>query len=292
MVETDGAVIPLWYTGQCPKLDGEIVVLAPMGTDASLMGVDIATGNVAWKAPNPRGWKMSHASVSEMTVDGVRMYVYPALGGVMGVKADEPRRGEILWTTDAWKPSVQAPSTVDLGGGRLLVTAGYGSGSAVLRVANGNGEEISIPEAQRHGDGEWKAVVEQSLDRTVFGSEQQTPVLWDGLIYGVQPADGGAAKRELVALDATSMGRLWNSGADDRFGLGPYLLVNGTYMLLLSDDGTLTLAEVGRTGYRRVTRRRLFEEGRDAWGPMAFIGGKLLVRDERTLLCVDLHQKP
>jgi outer membrane protein assembly factor BamB len=277
---TDGTTVPLWYAGQCPLIDGNtnaVVVLAPCGPQASLIGVDLASGDVLWSAPNPGGWKMSHGSVAIMEVEGVRMYVYAALGGVLGVKADEPGRGALLWTSDAWKPSVQSPTPLPLADGGVLLTAGYGAGGMLLQVAQDAASTTG-----------WAVRVVRPLDRRDFGSEQQTPILRDGIVYGVMPADGGAARRELVAMrpDGT---RLWASGADDRFGLGPYLLVDGRRMLLLADDGVLTMADVGVGGYRRLARAKLLHS-RDAWGPMAFVDGRLLLRDDRTLICVDLRK--
>lgn len=275
---SDGTTVPLWYAGQCPLIERGVVVLAPCGPQVSLMGVDVATGDVLWSAPNPGGWGMSHGSVAVMEADGVRMYVYAALGGVLGVKAEEPGRGTLLWRSDAWKPAVQAPTPLPLDGGRVLLAAGYGVGGMILKVERDTTSETG-----------WAARVDRTFERREFGSEQQTPVLHEGIVYGVMPADGGAARRELVAMRSVDGTRLWASGGDDRFGLGPYLLIDGRRMLLLADDGVLTMAEVGSDGYRRLARAKLLQH-RDAWGPMAFVGGRLLLRDDRTLICVDLRK--
>lgn len=276
----DGTTVPLWYAGQCPLVDGTVVVLAPCGPEVSLAGFDLHSGERLWTAPNPGGWTMSHGSVAVMEVEGTRMYVYAALGGVLGVCADGPGRGTLLWRTEAWKPSVQAPTPLPLGNGRVLLCAGYGVGATLLRIERD-------PSAATG----WRAFEERRLERREFGSEQQTPILAEDVVYGIMPPDGGAARRELVAFRAPDATRLWTSGPDDRFGLGPYLLVNGNRMLVLSDDGVLTLASVGPAGYRRLARAKLLQ-GRDAWGPMALVGGRLLLRDDRTLLCVDLRKSP
>ena len=77
---------------------------------------------------------MSHSSIVPMTFAGRRIYVYTALGGMIGVAADGEDAGTVLWETDEWTHSVVAPSPVILEGGRILVTAGYGVGSALFRV--------------------------------------------------------------------------------------------------------------------------------------------------------------
>ncbi|MCB1078876.1 MAG: PQQ-binding-like beta-propeller repeat protein, partial [Verrucomicrobiae bacterium] len=75
MVAEYGTEVPLWYTGQCPLLDGNTVVLAP-GGKALMIGVDCETGKVLWETPNPNGWKMSHSSIIPMTLAGKKTYVY------------------------------------------------------------------------------------------------------------------------------------------------------------------------------------------------------------------------
>ena len=50
LVREFGAEVPLWYTGQCPFIDGSLAVIAP-GGDALLVAVDCETGRVVWETP-------------------------------------------------------------------------------------------------------------------------------------------------------------------------------------------------------------------------------------------------
>ena len=152
-----------------------------------MIGVDAASGEVLWETPNPRGWKMSHASVVPMTLAGRRVYVYPALGGIVGVAADGADAGAVLWETDEWSHSVVAPSPIALDGERFLVTAGYGVGSAIFRVAGARAAR-------------WRATLERRFARTEFAAEQQTPLLAAGLVCTVMPKDGGALREQFVCM--------------------------------------------------------------------------------------------
>jgi len=75
LVRDYGATVPLWYTAQCPLIDGEIAVLAPAGR-LLMMGIDCKTGEIIWEVPNPDGWRMSHSSIMPMKFNGHRAYVY------------------------------------------------------------------------------------------------------------------------------------------------------------------------------------------------------------------------
>ena len=267
--------VPLWYAGQCPLIEDGVAVIAIGGETVLMAGIDCATGETIWETPNPGGWQMSHASIAMATFQGVRQYVYAALGGIAGVAAEGATRGTLLWTVTSFAPSVVAPTPVPLPGNRFLQTAGYGSGSALFEVG-------------RTESGGWTAHLLEQIDRRTFACEQQTPVFRDGLLFTVLPSDAAEHRQELTCM--TPEGAvLWHSGPQDRFGLGPFLGVGDDLMLLMNDAGVLTLARATTTGYTRLARQAMFDEGRDAWGPMAMVDGFLLIRDSTRLMCVDLR---
>ena len=98
LVREHKATVPQWYTGQCPLLDQDRLILAPCG-DSLLIAVDQRTGSVIWKTPNPRRWAMTHVSIVPMDIGGRRTYVYCGSGGVAGIAADD---GSLLWDTTVW----------------------------------------------------------------------------------------------------------------------------------------------------------------------------------------------
>jgi hypothetical protein len=76
----------------------------------------------------------------------------------------------------------------------------------------------------------------------------------------------------------------------ERFGLGPFLRADDQ-MFLLDDDGTLSLIRASTRGYERLARARVLQ-GREAWGPMALVDGRLLLRDFEELICLDVRATP
>jgi len=275
LVSRFGTQVPLWWAGQCPLLDAGEAVLAPAGREALLIGVDVACGAVKWQTPNPDGWSMSHASVMVITAEGQRQFVYAALGGITGVAADGPERGRLLWRTSAFAPSVVAPSPVPLPGGRFFMTAGYGSGGAMFRVARSNDA--------------WQASILFRTDRRTFGCEQQTPVFRNDMLFTVLPGDAGEHRQEFAAMDLEGHA-CWTSGPTSRFGLGPYLAIGSDRFLLLDDSGVLSLMAADRNGCRLLARADVMSgKGRDAWGPMALVDGLLLLRDSTRLYCLDVR---
>jgi len=259
-----GTKVPPWYAGQCPLIDAGKAILAPGGPDALLLAVDCATGKVIWKTPNPRRWGMTHSSIMPMELAGQRMYVYCATGGVVGVSADD---GRVLWQYDDWKVRIaNVPSPLVLPGGRVLLTGGYNAGALMLQVRR-QGQGFAAKELYR-------------LGYRVFGSAQQSPIYYKGFIYGI-PQDG-----QLVCLDPAGTVR-WRSGSEHTFGLGPFLIAD-ELIFVLDDDGVLTLAEARPDGYRQLARAKVLP-GPEAWGPMALVNGRLLLRDLHRMVCLDVR---
>ena len=52
-------------------------------------------------------------------------------------------------------------------------------------------------------------------------------------------------------------------------------------------DGLLTLAEASPRSYRRLGQSQVLH-GHEAWGPMAMAAGRLIVRDFKTMACLNV----
>jgi outer membrane protein assembly factor BamB len=271
-----GTEVPLWYTGQCPLIDDTVAVIAPAG-NALMIGVDCATGTVLWKTPNPDGWKMSHSSVIPGNFHGRKVYLYCAIGGIAGIAADGDNRGNVLFSSNAFNKSVIAPSPVILGDNRIFVTAGYGAGSMLFRVTRKNGE-YSMNVEKEYGV------------KKGFASEQQTPVYYNGYLYGIMPKDAGELRNQLVCVHPNTPDKVeWSSGKERRFGLGPYLVADGK-IFVFNEDGELTVVEATHRRFTKFGSVQLMD-GIDAWAPLALTEGLLLVRDAKKMLCVNIREK-
>ncbi len=270
LVRDYGTEVPLWYTGQCPLIDGSTAVIAP-GGKYLLMGVDCATGRVVWQTPNPANWQMSHSSVMPMKFYGEKFYVYCSTSGMAGVAAGGKDQGKILWQTGEWKNSFIVPSPVQVSDNRIFVTAGYGAGSRMFQIEKKAGK-FSINSLY-------------SLTKEVFACEQQTPIYYKGYLFSILPKDAGPLKQQAACLHPD--GRLaWTSGKENRFGLGPYLIADKK-LFILDDKGVLTLAKASVKGYIKLAEAKVLN-GRDSWGPMALVRGRLLLRDSKRLVCLDV----
>jgi outer membrane protein assembly factor BamB len=262
LVREYGTTVPQWYAGQCPFIDGTRVILAPGGPDVLMMAVELATGEVVWKTPNPRRWAMTHSSIVRADLAGTPTLVYCGSRGVAGVS---PETGEILWDTDAFKIGIATvPTPVPVGDSRVFFCGGYNAGSLMLRV-------------ERTAAGALVPKVLFRLGPETFGAAQQTPVFYKGHLYGVRPDE------QLVCLDLEGEVR-WTSGSGETFGLGPFLVADDL-IYALDDDGHLSLVRAVPDRFELLARARVLD-GPDAWGPMALASGRLIARDLRRMVCL------
>ena len=270
-----GTEIPFWYTGQCPLIDKDMLVLAPAGKDTLMIGVDIKSGKTLWATPNDIGYKMSHSSVMPITIAGTPTYVYAGVGGVCGVSAEEGNYGKLLWSANKWQPSVLAPSPLQIAQNQIFLVAGYGAGGALLQV-------------DKQG-ASWNATIKDSYKANEgMSSEQQTPINYKGTLITILPKDGGGMRERLAMYSPNDLHHpIWTSDADERFGLGPYIVV-GDCLFALKEDGELYVYQLNTKSMKLLHKQRIMEEGIDAWGPMAYADGMLIVRDAKTIKCLKI----
>jgi outer membrane protein assembly factor BamB len=274
----NGRITPDFFTGQCPLIDDNIAVIAP-GGKAIMIGVDCKSGKILWETPNPDTMRMSHCSIMPATVYGKKMYIYNAIGGVIGVSAEGEDRGRLMWKTTEWSPSTVAASPLFLGNNEFAVFGNYGAGGARIRV-------------KQEGSGYKAEVIEQHKSVNGLASDQQTPILIGNYIWTVMPENSGALKKQLVCFNKSDLLKpVWSSGKDNRYGrgLGPYI-ASGDKIFLLDDDGKLYYFLRKESSVSLIASHKILD-GIEAWGPMAIASNFLLMRDSKNLLCLNIGRK-
>lgn len=266
LVREYGTKVPDWYAGQCPLIDKlndkDVVVLAPGGEKVLMTALDAETGKVIWETPNDVRAAMSHASIVTMSVGEKRIYVYSCDKGLLGI---DPADGKILWRSKEWKVQVAAASPVDMGGGRLFLSAGYGAGAAIMDITSGP----------------WEAKLVKKLTPDEFGSEQHTPIFYSGHIFGVRQTDA-----QMICLNRDGK-QMWASGPANRVGLGGFVIADNV-LWAMSDTGTLLAMDARPDAFALLGKNKVMEKAHECWGPLALAGTRLLVRDLTRLVCLEL----
>ena len=210
-----------------------------------------------------------------MEYEGKKMYVYSAIGAAFGVSAEGEDIGQVLWETDKWRHDVVAASPVVLPKGKIFLSAAYGTGCMVLQLRENQGKfDVEILDEYKPGEG--------------LAAEQQTPIYYQGHLFSILPKYASALRNQLVCVNPSNFREMvWTSGKAARFGLGPYILADGKFYIL-SDEGVLTIARASTDQYIQLDQVKVFENGHDAWAPIAIADGYMVLRDSKTMVCIKL----
>ena len=133
---------------------------------------------------------------------------------------------------------------------------------------------------------------------TIQGGVTSSPVVADGKVYiGSEDGwvycldfnDGSLAWRFCAAPNEQRMTSfeqvesVWPVN-------GSVLVINDLLFILNGTNGTLHQVAVSPDGYRELGRVQVLS-GKEVWAPMAYTGGKLLMRDKQKLVCLDITAK-
>jgi hypothetical protein len=176
-----------------------------------------------------------------------------------------------LWTYTGWQCGIPVPHAVDAGDSRILVLAGYSAGSAMIKVQKSAGGTYNVTELFKNID---------------FGSHTQPPILYKDHFYVQytinERSDG------LVCMTMSGQVK-WKTGDAPSFNKGGLILADG---LLLATDGNtkMYLIEPDPAGFKPLASATVLEPGEN-WAPLALADGKLLIRDQKQMKCVQVAQQ-
>ncbi len=267
LLEDWDANLPQWAVSQSPLLMGNLLIVAPWGSEAAVVAYDKQTGEVAWTTPNRAGRDLDYQSPVPMNVDGRWTVVASGRHGyTIGVDA---ATGRELWSYDGYNSSWHIPSPTVLPGNRVLITGGYRAGSALLQVG-------------RSGQGGY-AVRELWQNRNL-GSQMAQALYWDGHIYGNSTDTRGGLR--CLNLDGEVV---WDSADDGRtFERGFLLIADGLAFSINGRDGQIVVARATPDGFQDLGTIDVLG-GNEVWAAIAYSDGVLVVRDHSQLVCLDLR---
>ncbi len=262
-----GSDIGRWGMTQSPSLYKDLVIVAPQAPNAFVVAFQQATGEIVWKSKGigDRGYS---TPVIE-TIGGVDQALMIGQGETVGISMED---GSILWSYDGWKCRIPIPYATLLPGDRLFLTGGYGAGSAMIQiVSNGN-----------------KFTVKELFKTDVCGSQIHEPLFYDNHLYmnsnGNRRNDGMLC----LTLDGEVLWQTKDNKELPRFERGSLLMADGMIISLDGKKGTLHLVDPSPKGFKQLAVAKVLD-GPQAWSPMALSQGKLLVRNQNQMICLDLR---
>lgn len=238
-------------------LDEKVIVLTGQATKGkSVVAYHRLTGEHLWSALDD---KQAYTSPLLATLGGHRQLLVVSATRVVGLK---PENGALLWEYP-WRVQYDNAICTPLivSSNRFLISAGYGTGCALVEIVSTNASGLVAREVWRN----------RNL-RNKFNAS----VVWQGYAYGL---DEGV----LCCLDVEKGERRWRQGD---YGYGQLLLASG-HLLILSGRGEL--AWVRADPERRIELARVPALNGKTWNVPALAHGLLLVRNGVEMACYDLR---
>ena len=254
---------------QSPLLYEGHVVIAPLTDTVGLAALDSETGCVRWRS-GPIGTK-SYTSPTLREIDGVRCIIFITDQQISGI---DPDTGELLWKFTEYNPPQQAALPTCIGQDRIFATAFDGAGSVMIRITR-DGDAFSIEEAFRLKD---------------HGAQLHAALFYEDHLYGkyFTKNEKGTLVSRLMCHDLDGQVQ-WDQGEPDHLERGGFIIVDDLLVILDDKTGELVLAEARADQYVEVARAKVLELKEPyALCPLAFTGGRLVVRDQNQMKCLDL----
>jgi outer membrane protein assembly factor BamB len=252
-----------WGFAMSPVVLRDLLIVDTPGSRASgIVALDKKTGEKKWASPS-FGASDTYTTPIVIKLNDVEQLVAWHKGVCAGVSTSD---GKLLWQYK-WKTDRPIPNPVYLGDGRFFLTVGYGGGVSIIDVKAGdNGYEVT-----------------ETLKDEQLGSKVSNATFYKGFIYS-NASDRGLG---LMCLDREGKTR-WQS--TQKFGMGSMIIADDTIFMMNGDNGTLFTVEASPAGYKELSKAKVLQTN-TVWGPLALSDGKLLVRDKKTLKCLDVSAK-
>lgn len=273
------ADLPRWGLVSSPLIYKDMVIVAPQGDKAVVVALKKKTGEVVWKTVEPAG-RSSYATPSIANICGVDQVLFNcggdsrrgSVGKVVGISAAD---GKLLWVYQGWSGRIPIPYPEPVGKDMVYVSGGYGAGSVMLKIKK-VGEKFETEEVFQMSSKDWKGQIHQ-------------PIVHQGHMYVDNNGKSGD-KPGLICM--TLDGEIkWKTGdieGGPKYDRGGMLMADGM-IYVVDAEGYLRLLEVNPKEYKELASVQLLG-GKEIWAPLAMSDGKLLIRDQEKMLCLDVSK--
>jgi len=249
-----------WEISESPLVDGNHVIVTPGGRGAGMVALDKLTGATVWTSKDLSD-EAGYSSAVVGDVQGVRTLMTLTAEAGVGVRASD---GKLMWRYRQVANRTANITTPIFSDNKLFYTSAYDTGGALLGLTAQNGEvkaqEIYFTrEMQNHHGG---------------------VLLVNGYLYGFNNSI-------LTCLEFSTGKMMWRNRS---VGKGSLTYADG-HLYIESEDNVVGLAEASPTGYREKGRFRIPDQGLPSWAHPVVAGGRLYIRNQRTLAEYDIRAR-
>ncbi len=250
---------PRWGFAGTPLIDGEVIYIDTGAKGASTVALNKKTGAKIWAAGSDEA---SYAAPMLVTLDGRRQLLLFKAEHLVSV---DPTNGKPLWRKP-WKTKydINAAMQIPVGGTRLFVSSGYGTGSALLEYKSG-----AIREVWAQKD---------------MANQMNTAVHLDGYIYGI---DGNNNRGRLMCTRVADGKRMWEF---KDAGCGALMVADGHLIVASEKKGKLFVGKASPEGFKPTGVMEGLYKDR-CWVAPVLSHGRIYAKGNKgNLVCIDVSR--
>ena len=269
-----GSKMPRWGFSTSPLVDGELLLVEVGGKGGkSIVAFNKNSGDVIWSSHKD---KLGYSSPIAITVQGVRQIIFFTGTKLVSVS---PADGTIYWQY-TWKTGydVNAATPIFIPPDKVFISSGYDKGAAVLQMrvfVSPNEDRMPMEQISKN---QGTIRVEEIWKNRKMKNQFSSSVLYGNHLYGFDNSI-------LKCIDANTGREEWRSRG---FGKGTVIFADG-HLILLSDRGKLGLVETTPAGYVEKASAKVLNGL--CWTVPTLANGKLYVRNEEEMVCLDMIGK-
>jgi outer membrane protein assembly factor BamB len=245
-----------------PLIEGDNLILSIGGKKGSVVALNRKSNEVAWQALND---PPSYASPVAIGKGEKRQIVCLTQKRLVSLS---PKDGQLFWEFP-FKDTLAESSTTPVLVGDLLIASSVTLGSVALKMSEKDG----------------KPAVEQAWKNPTLTCYFSTPVAVGEHLYMINGSIRGVAQLRCVETKTGKI--LWTKPKVAKYHAA-LLRTGDNKLLMLDDGGYLTLIDPDPAGFKELAKSKICGE---TWAHPAIANGKLFVRDNKELLCIDLGEK-
>ena len=256
----------LFFGAACsPLVDQGRVYLNVGGKGTSVVAFDAADGKVVWKSLDDPA---SYSSPILLRDGDVKQLI--VLTG-KGLASLDPSGGQLYWQFPLVDKLFESSTTpVRIGERALASSITYGS--AALRLQTKDGKPSYTED--------WKNTELTSYFATPVATEPDHVYM----VTGRLPLPGRPGEADLHCVDMKTGKKLWTRPKVGEFHTS-LLRTGNNKLLMLEEAGDLVLIDPDPKEYRELARAKVCGH---VWAHAALADGKLYVRDDKDVLCLEL----
>lgn len=277
--EFDGE-LSTWGLSQSPVIYKDLVIVAPSGTGAGVTAFNKTSGELVWKSRPLTGHNF-HVSPTPAAFGGIdQIIMISPYDRKDSTKTNEvvsfdANTGKELWQYKGLYSYGTITPAVVIDEQRLFLTdcsydGAYDPVSIMLKITKEQ-EGFSVKEL---------FLTEEA------GSKMHPAVLFEDHLY----LNHTKNPHQMKCLNLEGEVQ-WEEDSAPGFELGGMILVNGLILNQNGKNGDIHLIMPSPQGYKERGKASFFDSKKSqAWAPLAFSQGRLIIRDMEKMVCVDLTE--